>query len=327
MQYTFTHYTPLLRFVAKRLLISIILLLGIMMLLFFLFELQPGDPYFNFIKPGMSPERIETMLREKGYYDSLSVKWAKMITSLLHFDFGYSLQYEIPVHTLILQRLPNTLMLTVPALLIALMLSIPIGIRGAFYPHSIFAKTINLLSDIGICTPAFFIALFLIKIFAFDIPLFPISGMEDISQSGKALLLSRFRYAVLPVTTLTMMQCAPLVRYVCGFMQSVKQEDFIRTYEGFGMTRYAAYKTAGFRAVLPRLITIVFLEVPYLISGALITESIFVWPGIGKLNFDAVQFRDYPVLLGITAMTAVCVMLANTAADLLNYFFDKRMGL
>ena len=320
-------YPPLFRFAAKRLIISFILLVGITMLLLLLFELQPGNPYLNFIKPGMQPERIEAMLREKGYYDPFSVKWTKMIISLLHFDFGYSLQYGVPVHRLILLRLPNTLALTVPALFLAVLLSVPIGRRIAFYPHSMFAKSIDVISGIGICTPAFFIALFLIKLFAFDIPLFPISGMEDIGKTGTALLVSRIRYAVLPVTTLTLMQCAPLVRYVRAFMQSVEQEDFIRTYEGFGLTRYAAYKTAGLRAVLPRLITMVFMEVPYLISGALITESIFVWPGIGKLNFDAVQFRDYPVLLGITAMTAVCVLLANLAADLLNYFFDKRMGI
>ncbi|MGP1490202.1 MAG: ABC transporter permease [Treponema sp.] len=320
-------YPPLFRFAAKRLIISIILLVGITMLLLLLFELQPGNPYLNFIKPGMPPERIEAMLREKGYYDPFSVKWTKMIMSLLRFDFGYSLQYGVPVHTLIELRLPNTLALTVPALFLAIVLSVLIGRRIAFYPHSLFAKSIDVISGIGICTPAFFIALFLIKLFAFDIPLFPISGMEDIGKTGTALLVSRIRYAVLPVTTLTLMQCAPLVRYVRAFMQSVAQEDFIRTYEGFGLTRYAAYKTAGFRAVLPRLITMVFMEVPYLISGALITESIFVWPGIGKLNFDAVQFRDYPVLLGITAMTAVCVLLANLAADLLNYFFDKRMGV
>ena len=317
--------SPLLRFAGKRLIISVILLFGIMMLLLLLFELQPGNPYLNFITPGMPPERIEAMLRDKGYYDPLSVKLTKMLASLLRFDFGYSLQYGISVRTLILVRLPNTLALTVPALLIAIVLSVLIGRRIAFYPHSMFAKSIDIISGIGICTPAFFIALFLIKLFAFDIPLFPISGMEDIGKTGTALLVSRIRYAVLPVTTLTLMQCAPLVRYVRAFMQSVEQEDFIRTYEGFGLTRYAAYKTAGFRAVLPRLITMVFMEVPYLISGALITESIFVWPGIGKLNFDAVQFRDYPVLLGITAMTAVCVLLANLAADLLNYFFDKRM--
>ena len=315
------------RFICKRLGISLILLFGITALLFLLFEFQPGNPYFNFIKPGMPPERIEAMLREKGYYDPLSVRWTKMLLSLLHFDFGYSLQYGIPVNTLIMHRLPNTLALTVPALLIAVALSVPIGRRSAFYPQSVFAKATDMLSGVGVCTPAFFIALFLIKTFAFDMPLFPISGMEDISQSGKALLFSRLRYAVLPVITLTLMQCAPLVRYIRAFMQSVKQEDFIRTYEGFGLTQYAAYKTAGFRAILPRLITMVFMETPYLISGALITESIFVWPGIGKLNFDAVHFRDYPVLLGITAITTVCVLLANLIADILNYFFDKRMGI
>nr|WP_314993356.1 ABC transporter permease [uncultured Treponema sp.] len=137
--------SSLFRFICKRLIISVILLFGITALLLLLFELQPGNPYLNFIKPGMSPERIEAMLRDKGYYDPLSVRWTKMLASLLRFDFGYSLQYGIPVTTLILIRLPNTLALTVPALLIAIMLSVPIGRRSAFYPHSFFA---NLIADI-----------------------------------------------------------------------------------------------------------------------------------------------------------------------------------
>ena len=137
--------SSLFRFICKRLIISVILLFGITALLLLLFELQPGNPYLNFIKLGMSPERIEAMLRDKGYYDPLSVRWTKMLASLLRFDFGYSLQYGIPVTTLILIRLPNTLALTVPALLIAVMLSVPIGRRSAFYPHSFLA---NLIADI-----------------------------------------------------------------------------------------------------------------------------------------------------------------------------------
>lgn len=315
------------RFMCKRLIISFGILIGISALLCVLLELQPGNPYLNFIKPGMPPDQIERILTERGCYDPLSVKWAKTVVSLLRFDFGYSLQYGISVHTIIFQRLPNTLCLTLPSLLLAVILSVIIGRHIAYYPHSFFAKAMHFLTGIGMCTPAFFVALFLIKAFAFDIPLFPISGMEDIAQEGFGLAVSRLRHAVLPISVLTLMQCAPLIRYVEGFMRSVKDEDFIRTYEGFGMLRYTAYKTAGFKAVLPRLSTLIFMEVPSLISGALITESIFVWPGIGKLNFDAVHFRDYPLLLGITAMTAVCVLIANLIADTLNYYFDKRMGL
>lgn len=317
----------MLKFVCKRLIISIFILIGISIILFALFEIQPGNPYFNFVKPGMSPKQIENMLIEKGFYDPVSARFSKMFFSFLCFDFGYSLQYGIPVNMLILKKLPNTLFLTIPSLFFAVIISILLGRYAAYYPKTKKSKAIDFFSSLGICTPTFFIAIFLIKLLAFDFPIFPISGLEDISKTGAALFLSRIQHAALPILTLTLIQTAPLVRYVRGFMSSIKNEDFIRSYEGFGFLKYTAYKKEGFKAILPRLSTMIFMEVPYLISGALITESIFVWHGVGKLNFDAANFRDYPVILGITSITAVCVLLSNLAADILNYYFDKRMGL
>ncbi len=315
------------RFVCKRILISIFILTSIITLLFFLFELQPGNPYLNYIKPGMSPTQIEKVLLEKGYYDSIFTKWKKVSLSILSFNFGYSLKYNLPVTSLIFQRLPNTLKLTLPSLIISVFFSIIIGSRIAYYPKSIFAKTINLISSIGICTPTFFIAIFLIKIFAFDLSFFPISGMESITETHVSLFLSRLHHSILPITTLTLLQFFVFVRYVSAFMSKIKDEPFIQTYEGFGMLRYLAYKKMGFRAIRAKLATIIFMEVPNLICGALITESIFVWPGVGKLNFDAVLFRDYPLIIGITTFTAICVLLTNMISDILNYLFDKRMGL
>ncbi len=315
------------RFVYKRILVSVFILVVIVTLLFFLFELQPGNPYLNYIKPGMSLEQTEKILLEKGYYDSVFSKWKKVSLSILSFNFGYSLKYNLPVTTLILQRLPNTLKLTLPSLFIALFFSIIIGSRIAYYPNSIFAKLVNFSSSVGICTPTFFIAIFLIKIFAFDLSLFPISGIESITSSGLSLFLSHIHHAILPIVTLTLLQFFMFVRYVSAFMSEIKTEAFIQTYEGFGMIRYLAYKKIGFSAIRTKLATMVFMEVPNLICGALITESVFVWPGVGKLNFDAVLFRDYPLLIGITTFTAICVLFTNMVSDILNYAFDKRMGL
>lgn len=317
----------MIKFICKRLIISIFILIGISIILFCLFEIQPGNPYFNFIKPGMSPEQIENMLIEKGFYDPASARFSKMFFSFLRFDFGYSLQYGIPVNMLILEKLPNTLFLTIPSLVFSVIISILIGRYAAYYSKTKKAKVIDFFSSLGICTPTFFVAIFLIKLLAFEFPIFPISGLEDISKIGIALFLSRLQHAALPILTLTLIQTAPLVRYIKSFMISVKDEDFIRSYEGFGLLKYTAYKKAGFKAILPRLSTMIFMEVPYLISGALITESIFVWHGVGKLNFDAVNFRDYPIILGITSITAVCVLLSNLVADIMNYYFDKRMGI
>ncbi|MGP1438808.1 MAG: ABC transporter permease [Treponema sp.] len=314
----------MLYFVLKRSVTSIFIIIGIVTLLFFLFELQPGNPYLNFIKPGMSPETTKKILKERGYYDSLFSKWKRMSFSLLKLDFGYSLQYSTPVKTLIFQRIPNTLFITIPSLLFAIFISIILGSFSAYYNNS-FSTIINFISFIGLCVPAFFISLFLIKIFAFDIELFPISGMKDITASSN--FLSYVYHAILPITTLTLLQTFPLVRYVRAFMLSVKTSDAITTYESFGMQKYQAYKKVGMSLVRAKILTMAFMEVPNLIQGALITETIFVWPGIGKLNFDAVLFRDYPLLLGITTITAICVLFSNLILDILNYSFDKRIGL
>lgn len=317
----------MLHFVCRRLLFAVFILFGIITLLFFLFEFQPGNPYLNYVKPGMSREQIEKVLKEKGYYDSVFAKWKKVSISLVKLDFGYSLKYSLPVKTLILQRLPNTLKLSIPALFIGVLFSIIIGSRIAYYPKSIFAKIMNFVSCIGICTPTFFVAIFLIKVFAFDLSLFPISGMYSITKSGFPLVLSKVHHAVLPIATLALLQFFVFVRYVSAFMSSIKNEAFLLAYEGFGMMRYEAYKKIGGKSIRAKLATMIFLEVPNLIGGTLITETIFVWPGIGRLNFDAVLFRDYPLLIGITTFTAICVLFSNLASDIVNYIFDKRIGL
>ena len=307
----------------QRLFISIIVFLGIMVFLFVLFEFQPGNPYLNYVRPGMSTEQIESILRSKGYYDPFHLKLLEWMGSLLRLDFGYSLQYAKPVLQLIGERLHQTLTLTVPALVNSLFLSVMVGRRAAFYSEGIFAKGVELFSGIGISIPAFYIAVLLIKLLAFDFPLFPISGSGAMAKG----FLAKVHHATLPIMTLFFMQFSSMVRYVVGFMKSIKKEDFIRTYEGFGLTKYEAYKKVGFRAIMPRLLTIVFMEIPYMFSGALITETIFVRPGIGKLNFDAVGFRDYPLILGIVTVIAWAVLLSNLLSDVMNYYLDKRIGL
>lgn len=314
-------------FVCRRVLLSILILISLTTLLFFLFELQPGNPYLNYIKPGMSHEQIEKVLREKGYYNSVFTKWKTVSFSLLKLDFGYSLKYNLTVRNLIFQRLPNTLTLSIPALLLGIFLSYLVGIRIAYYSNSIFAKIINFISCVGICTPTFFVAIFLIKIFAFDLSLFPISGMHSLTPSNLPLFISQFHHAVLPIFTLSLLHFFVFVRYVSAFMLDVKDEVFLQTYEGFGMMKYTAYKKIGSKSIRFKLATMIFLEVPNLIGGTLITETIFSWPGIGRLNFEAVLFRDYPLLLGLTTFTSTCVLFGNLASDILNFYFDKRIGL
>ena len=309
------------KFIVKRLLISLIILLGICIFMFVLLHLSPGNPYMDSMKPGMSPQQIEEMLRQKGYYDSILIKFIKWFSQVLRFDFGYSIKYGKTVGSLIFEYLPNTLFLTIPSIFFAMILSILIG-RYTAYKGGFFDKIVDILSGIGISMPTFLLAILFIKWFSFDLSIFPISGTGNLSdKDGFDFLINKLYYGFLPICVLTVIQFSSLVRYVRAFMTSEKDKQYMITYQGFGMTKYEAYKKIGFRNILPRIFTILFLEMPNLISGALITETIFVWPGLGKLNYDAVFSRDYPLIMGIIIIISLTVLVSNLLSDIFNFYF------
>ncbi|WP_300410905.1 ABC transporter permease [Lagierella sp.] len=311
--------------ITKRLGIIVAMVIGISMLMFVLMQMIPGNPYSSYIKQGMSPEQIENMLRNKGYYDPLPVKFGKWFLSFIRFDFGNSIQYNRPVIKVILERIPNTIMLTIPSLIFAVILSVLIGRYVAFKGGFIY-KLVDVISMVGISMPTFLIAIILIKWLAFDNKIFPISGTGELAQGSKLpIWLNRIYHGVLPVIVLTFIQFSALVRYVIGFMKRVRNEDYIKTYRGFGMTEYRAYKKIGFKNIAPKLLIMVLMEVPGIISGMLITETVFVWPGIGRLNYDAVMARDYPLILGIIMIISVMVLISNLIADILSSRLDRRL--
>lgn len=311
--------------VLKKLISIIIMVMGISVLMFILMQMIPGNPYSSYIKQGMTPSQIENMLQSKGYYDPLPVKFAKWFTSFIRLDFGYSIQYNKPVIKLILERLPNTLRLTVPSLIIAIVLSIFIG-RWASFKEGFRYKVVDVISMIGISIPTFLISIILIKWLAFDNKIFPISGTGELSKSSDIpLWLNRIYHGVLPIIVLTFIQFSSIVRYVIGYMKNVKNEDYIKTYRGFGMTEYEAYKKIGFKNIVPKLVILILMEVPGIISGMLITETVFVWPGIGRLNYDAAMARDYPLILGIITIISFLVLISNRLADALSQRLDKRL--
>lgn len=312
------------KYIIKRLLSSIIVLLGVSVLIFSLVHLQPGNPYLNMISPNTSKERVEEILVEKGYYDPIHIKFLKWGKDAIKLDFGYSLEYGAPVRDIISERLPNTLMLSIPALLLSILLSIPIGIYSAYKEGGVFDRIVNMLTLIGVSIPTFFFAILLIKIFAFDLKIFPISGMTSLSgdNSFKDLL----SHMALPLIVLTYLNMSTLIRYVKTSMIEELNKDYIKTARGKGLTMPQAIRRHGIKNIMTSIITIVAMQIPGLFSGALVTESVFVWPGIGKLNFDAALYRDYPLIMGLLILTVVVILLSNLLADILYVLVDKRIS-
>lgn len=303
------------KYFAKRLLLTLIILLGVSIFIFIILQKQPGNPYLNSLNPNISQEQTEQILRQKGYYDSLPVKFIKWFKGVLVLDFGYSIQFKEPVIDLIMDRLPKTLMITIPSLLLSLTLSIPIGMYVTYKENHFISKVINWFSLIGISMPTFFFAILLIKWFSFDLNLFPFSGTGDIT--GNSSFLTTLYHGILPIMTLSIIQMSNFIRYIESYISHEVSQKYFEAAQGFGFTKWQTLLKFALPSILPQIVTLIFMEIPVLFSGALITETIFVWPGIGKLNYDAVAYRDYPLIMGLLIFTVFIILISNLIADLL----------
>lgn len=317
------------RFLLKRLGTSIIVLIGVSIIVFSLIHLQPGNPYSMMIDPSVSPEVLEQKLQDLGYYDPVPVQYIKWIGRVIVGDFGYSIQYKAPTFDIIVEALGNTLLISVVSFIISSIFAIVVGVISAAYKKTWLDYLITFLSFIGISMPTFFFGLLLVKWLGYDLAILPASGMESLlfDYTGVKRAVDIMQHMVMPVIVLSLTQTATLLRYTRSAMIDSLNQDYIRTAQAKGLTRNQAIWTHGLRNSLISIITVLCMQLPVLFSGALITETIFVWPGIGTLNYNAVLNRDYPLIMGITMMVAVVIVLANLLADVLYVVVDSRIRI
>ena len=317
----------MIKFLLRRLMVSVLLILGVTAIIFCIIRLQPGNPFLNMIQYDTDPAFLETKLREIGYYDPLPVQYGKWLMRTLQFDLGYSIQYRAPVAQLIAERFSNTLLLALSSFCISSVISIAVGILSAMRPNSALDYIATFLSFVGVSIPVFFFGLLLIKVMGYDLGFLPFSGIETLgtSYTGMARALDILRHMVLPVTASALTQTAMLLRYTRSAILSTVSEDYIGTARAKGMTKKQAILRHGLRNARVSIITVLMNRLPDLLSGALIVETIFVWPGIGHLNYQAILNRDYPLIMGITLLIAVIVILCNLLADILYLLVDPRI--
>lgn len=308
------------RYLGKRILILAVTMLGVGFLIFILQEAQPGNPYYNMMKPGMRQEQIEQYLVKKGYYDPVPLKYIKWLQSALKGDFGYSIRHKAPVLELIRNRLPNTLKLTLPAFGIALLSSMLLGTFWAEMGTSSRSKALDGFFLIISSLPTFLIALIAVKFLSFDWEILPLTG---IGEEG----IDRLRHLILPTGVLALIQTAGFSRYIRDFISSELRKPYIKSAMAMGYTKREVLFRQTWRNISVTFITMIFMEIPSLLSGALITETFFVIPGIGKLNYDAVVQKDYPLVMGILTLSIFLVLISNFLADICGYFLDKRQKL
>lgn len=315
------------KYILRRFLQMIPILLGISLLIFVLFALMPGDYFFS--NRRLTPQRLEELRTLYGLNKPILERYLIWLKNVFHGDFGFSLQHMLPVTTLINQYIWNSFIVSLATLICTWTLALVIGVYSATKQYSVFDRLVTLGVFASLSVPSFFIGLLLIKIFGVDLHILPIGGMIDTGSTttGIAYVLEVLRHMILPVLVLTILSVGSLTRYFRTGMLDVLRMDYIRTARAKGMKeRTVIFKHALRNAILPA-ITLLAFELPGLFSGAIITEQIFGWPGIGRIQLDALSARDYPVLMTLTMFLSFLTIFGNFLADILYAAADPRIRL
>jgi peptide/nickel transport system permease protein len=321
----------MLAYAIRRVLQMIPLILGVTFLTFVIINLIPGSPA-DIVRsdPKIRPEARARIEKSLGLDKPWPERYLTWLADLARGDLGESMHNRVPVKDRIGAVLPNTLLLTVSALALALVVAIPLGVYAALHHRSWIDRTLNVLSVSLYSMPTFFLAYVLVIVFAlmfkqWGLPSLPVGGMTDTRGGGG--FWDRFEHLILPATTLAMIQIGGWSAYIRSQMLETLQQDFVRTAHAKGLRERAVlYAHALRNAILP-LVTLVGLSLPDLFGGAIIIESIFAWPGIGRLTLEAVDRRDYTLIMGTTLMFAVLTMVGNLLADVMNAVLDPRIRL
>jgi peptide/nickel transport system permease protein len=313
----------MLSYVVRRLLMVVPILLGISVISFAIMYAAPGQPAVMNLDPTISAEARERQIEALGLNEPPHVQYVKWLGNVLTGNLGTSFSRRIPVAEMILERLPNTLVLMVSAATLAILIAIPIGVLSARRQYTALDYSVTFGAFLGLATPNFWLGLMLIMVFSVQLGWTPVGGVATLGADFS--VLDRLHHLILPAFVLAAADTAALARYTRSSMLEVLSQDYIRTARAKGLRERTVIYKHGLRNGLIPIVTIVGLMLPTFVGGAVITESLFGWPGIGKLFIDSVFERDYPVIMGITMLGAVMTVAGNLVADLLYAALDPRI--
>jgi peptide/nickel transport system permease protein len=315
------------KYALRRLLIIIPVLLGISLVLFTILALAPGDPFEELATNPNVPPEVRMNLRAKfGLDDPLPVRYARWVGAMMKGDWGFSFVSRVNVDTLILQRLPTTLVVLGSAQLLAVLIALPIGTYSALRPYSLFDQAATTLAFIGFSLPTFFTGLLFILFFSIYLDWLPFIYRADIGGSGWPWLWEHVKQSIMPVAVLGLFQGATLTRFMRSAVLDVVRLDFVNTARAKGLSEQVTIVKHVVRNALIPVVTLLALQVPAIFGGAIITEQIFRVPGIGSLLISSILANDTPVVMAITFVLSALVVLSNLVADLLYGWLDPRIS-
>jgi peptide/nickel transport system permease protein len=310
-------------YLIRRLLITIPILLGVTCINFFIVNMAPGNPLDLMLSPYMTAEARQILEHNMGFDAPLYKQYLTWLSNMLQGNLGYSYISYRPVAQVIVSRIPATFLLMGSALLVGLLFSIPLGILSAVKQHSIFDYSATFIAFFGVSAPNFFLGLGFIYVVSLKLKLLPTSGMFTLGRSITAGDV--FQHLILPCLVLSTNISGRFIRYVRSSMLDVLHQDYLRTAAAKGVSSLTRIRVHAFRNALLPLITLIGLEIPTLLGGAVVTEQIFSWPGIGRLTMESIAFRDYPVLMALNLLAAVLVILSSLITDILYAVADPRI--
>ncbi len=315
------------QYIIRRLLQTIPILIGITIVVFAIVHFAPGSPTAKMMDPNMTAEERARIEAKFGLDKSIPEQYISWINEILHGNMGFSIKYAAPVTKVIKDHMWNTFYLSIVALVISLIVGIPIGILSAIKQYSKLDYTFTVIALFGISIPAFFFGLLLIKVFGCDLRWLPISGMVT---PGSDLVFPAnfgdvFKHSVMPAIVLGLGSTASFMRYTRSSMLEVIRKDYIKTARSKGLReKVVIYKHALRNAMIP-IITLLGFWVPFLFSGAIITEQVFGWPGMGQIGIQGVLNRDYPLIMGVNLFLSFLTLIGNLLADIFYGLADPRI--
>ncbi|MDP4170434.1 MAG: ABC transporter permease [Bacillota bacterium] len=313
----------MLKFILKRIMQAIPLLFIISVICFTLIQLAPYDAVDAMTTPNMSKKTVELIKAAYGLDKPPYIQYIYWIKGILKGEWGYSIVTHESISKALQARIPHTIILVLPAYILALILSIILGLIAGANKGKTADKIIDGSSSFGIAIPSFWMAMILLFIFGYRLNIFPILGMHTIgNEDSFSDFLSHF---ILPSTVLTLSFLPELVRYVRSSTIGQLTEDYVMVQKAFGATSAEILLKHVLRNVLLPIITIVGMSLPMLVTGAVVTETVFGWPGIGTYFVKAIQGFDYPVIMAIMLLSSSLVIIGNLASDILYSIVDPRI--
>lgn len=321
------------RYVARRLLQAIPLLIGIASITFVFVHLAPGDPMDMYMEERfqreVDPQVIEILRQRYGLDQPLHVQYVKWLGNLARGDLGESFRYRRPVTSLIAERIPYTLQLTVLAILLDVLLGVALGIVAAVKQYSATDATVTIGSLILHSIPGFWLALMLVLVFSVNLRWLPTSQTRsldyDLLTAGQQIL-DRLWHLVLPVTILGVTAAAGTARYMRNRLLEVLSEEYVLAARARGLRERVVIVRHAVRNALIPIVTLIGMALPFLLGGSVLIERVFAWPGMGLLAVEAIGARDYPIILATSMIAAVLVVVGNLVADVTYALVDPRVS-